>query len=231
MKIKKITDSFNYAIEGIIFAVKTQRNMRIHFAIATLVLLASLFFDLSKLEILLLFFTITLVIVLEMVNTAIEVTIDLNANYYHPLAKIAKNVAAGAVLIAALTSVLVGYLLFFDKLKLVTNTIIFKIKQSDPTVVFICLILIIIITVVIKAFYGRGTPLKGGMPSGHSAVAFGSATAISLLTQDTLIITLAFFLAFIVAQSRVEGKIHSIYEVTVGAIIGTLVAIIIFKLL
>ncbi|CCC58157.1 MULTISPECIES: diacylglycerol kinase [Caloramator] len=231
MKMKKITESFNHAIEGVIFAIKTQRNMRIHFAIATLVLLASLFFDLSKFEILLLFFTITLVIVLEMINTAIEVTIDLNANYYHPLAKIAKNVAAGAVLISALTSVLVGYLLFFDKLKLVTNTVIFKIKQSDPTVVFICLILITIITVVIKAFYGRGTPLKGGMPSGHSAVAFGVATAISLLTQDTLIITLAFFLAFVVAQSRVEGKIHSIYEVTVGAIIGTLVAIIIFKLL
>ena len=182
-------------------------------------------------EILILFFTITLVIVLEMINTAIEVTIDLNANYYHPLAKIAKNVAAGAVLVSAVMAVLVGYLLFFDRLKVVTNTVIFKIKQSDPTVVFICLILITIITIIIKALYGRGTPLRGGMPSGHAAISFGAATAISLLTQDTLIITLAFFLAFVVAQSRVEGKIHSLYEVTVGAIIGILMVIIIFKLL
>lgn len=231
MKVRKITESFNHAIEGIIYSIKTQRNMRIHLLIATLVLIASLFFDLSKIEILLLFLTIALVIILEMVNTAIEVTIDLNANYYHPLAKIAKNVAAGAVLIAALNSILVGYLIFYDKLKGITNTVIFKIKQSDPTVVFICLILVVIATVIIKAFYGQGTPLRGGMPSGHSALAFGTATAISLLTQDTLIITLSFFLAFVVAQSRVEGKIHSLYEVTVGAVLGVLIAIIIFKLL
>ena len=231
MKVRKITESFNHAIEGIIYAIKTQRNMRIHLLIATLVLFGSLFFDLSKIEILLLFLTIALVIILEMVNTAIEVTIDLNANYYHPLAKIAKNVAAGAVLIAALNSILVGYLIFYDKLKGITNTVIFKINQSDPTVVFICLILVVIATVIIKAFYGQGTPLRGGMPSGHSALAFGTATAISLLTQDTLIITLSFFLAFVVAQSRVEGKIHTLYEVTVGAILGILIAIIIFKLL
>ncbi|KRQ86648.1 Undecaprenol kinase [Caloramator mitchellensis] len=231
MKVRKITESFNHAIEGIVYAIKTQRNMRIHLLIATAVLFGSLFFDLSKIEILLLFLTVALVIILEMVNTAIEVTIDLNANYYHPLAKIAKNVAAGAVLIAALNSILVGYLIFYDKLKVLSNTVIFKIKQSDPTVVFICLLLVVIATVIIKAFYGQGTPLRGGMPSGHSAVAFGTATAISLLTQDTLIITLSFFLAFVVAQSRVEGKIHSLYEVTVGAILGILIAIIIFKLL
>lgn len=113
MKIKKISDSFNNAIDGIIYTVRTQLNMKIHFTIAIIVLLLSLFFDFSKIEMLILFFTISLVIVLEMINTAIEATIDVIANYYHPLAKIAKNVSAGAVLIAAINSIVVGYLLFF----------------------------------------------------------------------------------------------------------------------
>jgi diacylglycerol kinase (ATP) len=231
MKIKKITDSFNHAIEGIIYTVRTQRNMKFHMVIAIIVLLFSLFFDFTKLEMLVLFLTITLVIVLEMINTAIEATIDVLANYYHPLAKIAKNVAAGAVLIAAINAVVVGYLLFFDKLNpIIANTVLFKIKQSDTTVVFICLILIVLVTIIVKAIYGEGTPLKGGMPSGHSALSFGAATAISLLTADVLIITLCYFLAFLVAQSRVEAKIHSIYETVVGSILGILITILIFKL-
>lgn len=228
--MKKFTDSFNYAIEGIIYSIKTQRNMKIHIAIAIIVLLFSLFFDFTKIEMLILFLTITLVIVLEMINTAIEAAIDVTANYYHPLAKIAKNVSAGAVLIAAVNSVVVGYLLFFDKLKPITNTVMLKIKQSDTSVVFICLIVIVLVTIVVKAVYGEGTPLKGGMPSGHSALAFGAATAISLMTPDMLIITLCYLMAFLVAQSRVEAKIHSLYETVVGSLLGILIAILIFKL-
>lgn len=230
MKIRKFTDSFNYAIEGIIYAIKTQRNMKFHMIIAIIVLLLSLFFDFTKIEMLILFITITLVIVLEMINTAIEATIDVLANYYHPLAKIAKNVAAGAVLIGAVNAVFVGYLLFFDKLKPMTQTVILKIKQSDTTVVFICLILIIMVTIIVKAIYGEGTPLKGGMPSGHSALAFGAATAISLITSDPLIITLSFFLALMVAQSRVEARIHTLYETIIGSIFGILITILIFRL-
>lgn len=230
MKIKKFTDSFNHAIEGIVYAVRTQRNMKIHIIAAIVVLISSLFFDFSKTDMLILFLTITLVIVLEMINTAIEATIDVLANYYHPLAKIAKNVAAGAVLAAAVNAVIVGYLLFFDKIKPITHTVLARIKQSDPTVVFICLILVVLVTIIIKAVYGEGTPLRGGMPSGHSAIAFGAATAISLVTQDTLIITLCYFLAFMVAQSRVEAKIHSLYETIVGSVLGILITIFIFNL-
>lgn len=231
MKIKKFTDSFNHAIEGIVYTIKTQRNMKIHMVIAVLVLLLSLFFDLTKVELLILFITIALVIVLEMINTAIEATIDVLANYYHPLAKIAKNVAAGAVLVAAVNAIVVGYLLFLDNLRPLTRSVLWKIKQSDTTVFFIALILVVIITIVIKALYGEGTPLKGGMPSGHSAIAFSSATAIAFLTQDILIITLCYFLAFLVAQSRVDAKIHSLYETIVGGLFGILITILIFKLL
>ena len=231
MKIKKFTESFNHAIEGITYTVRTQRNMKIHMVVALIVLFFSLFFNLSKLEMVILLVTITMVLVLELINTAIEATIDVLANYYHPLAKIAKNVAAGAVLVAAANAIVVGYLIFFDKLKPMTNTVLFRIKQSDTTVVFICLILVVIVTIIVKALYGEGTPLRGGMPSGHSALAFGTATAISFLTADMLVITLCFFLAFMIAQSRVESKIHTFYETFVGSILGILITVLIFKLL
>lgn len=231
MKIKKFTESFNHAIEGVIYTVRTQRNMKIHLTAAIVVLLFSLFFNMSKLEMVILLMTIVSVIVLELINTAIEATIDVLANYYHPLAKIAKNVSAGAVLVAAANSVVVGYLLFFDKLKPITNNVLFRIKQSDTTVVFICLILVVIVTIIVKALYGDGTPLRGGMPSGHSALAFGAATAVSFLTADILVITLSFFMAFLVAQSRVEARIHTVYETFVGSILGILITVLIFKLL
>ena len=103
--MKKLLDSFNYAIEGMLYAVRTQRNMRIHMIAALLVLTACFFYDISKMELLILLITITMVITAELINTAIECTIDITTNYYHPLAKIAKNVAAAAVLVTAINAI------------------------------------------------------------------------------------------------------------------------------
>lgn len=230
MKMRKLLDSFNYAINGIIHAVRTQRNMRIHMIVALLVLTACFFYNLTKIEFLILAITITMVIVAEMFNTAIECAIDLTANYYHPLAKIAKNTAAGAVLISAINAVVVGYIIFWDKISFVGPVIIKEIKQSDPYTIFIILLIVLICTVVIKAIFGEGTPLRGGMPSGHSAIAFALATTIALLSKESLAILFSYILAFIVAQSRVDSHIHSILEVFAGAIFGTLLTILLFKI-
>lgn len=230
MKLRKLIDSFNYAIQGIIHTLQTQKNMRFHFFIGIAVLISSLFFNLSRLELIILFISITLVIVLEMVNTAIETAIDLFANYYHPLAKIAKNVAAGAVLVSAINAVVVGYLIFFDRLKPVTGIIVEKVKQSPPHITFIILTVVMLIVIGVKAYFGQGTPLKGGMPSGHSAIAFSMASIISLITKDTLIATLSYIMALLVVQTRVESKIHSVPETVIGAIIGILTSVIIFQL-
>ena len=116
MRVRKLLDSFHYAIDGIIYTLKTQRNMKVHFLAAIAVLFLSLFLKVSKLEVLILFFTISLVIIAEMINTSIEAAIDLITDKYHELAKIAKNVAAGAVLIASLNVIIVGYMIFFDRL-------------------------------------------------------------------------------------------------------------------
>lgn len=229
-KVKKLIDSFNYAIEGIIYAVRTQRNMKIHM-IATLVVLTGCFFyDLSKLELIAITFAISMVLVCEMINTAIEATIDATTNYYHPLAKIGKNVGAGAVLISAINSVFVGYVIFGDRLRPFTFEVMKKIKNSNPYMVFLILVIVSIVTVIVKAIFGEGTPLKGGMPSGHSAIGFSIATTIALLTSEPISIMLAYLLAFIIAQSRVDSEVHSSFEVIVGAIFGTLLTLLIFEL-
>ncbi|AYD40974.1 phosphatase PAP2 family protein [Clostridium fermenticellae] len=228
MKVKKLWDSFNYAIEGIIYSVRTQRNMKIHMIAALVVLTLCFFYDLSKMELLIITISISMVIMAELMNTAIEFVADATANFYHPLVKLAKNVAAGGVLITAINSVLVGYVIFWDKLKYINFLMIKKVKNTNPYAIFIMLVIVCIATIVIKAIFGEGTPLKGGMPSGHSTIAFSIATMISLITGDPAIVTLSYILAFIVAQSRVDSKVHSIFEVFVGAVFGILITVFLF---
>jgi len=230
MKIKKTLESFNNAITGIIDTVRTERNMKVHLILAVCVLIVSFFFDITKYEFLILVVTITMVITAELINTAIEATIDMTTNYYHPLAKIAKNAAAGGVLIAAINALLVGYIIFWDKLSSFSFDLIKKVKNSEPYTIFIVLVIVCIATIIAKAIFGEGTPLKGGMPSGHSALAFSIATAISLITEEPICILLSFLLAFITAQSRVDSEVHSILEVIVGAIFGIILTLLIFTL-
>jgi diacylglycerol kinase (ATP) len=231
MKVKKLVDSFNYAIEGIIYSIRTQRNMKIHMFTTLLVLTATFFYDLSKIELLIITITITLVIVAEMINTAVECAIDATTNFYHPLAKIAKNVAAGAVLVTAINSVLVAYVIFWDRVTPFNRSVMLKLKKSDPDMIFFILVIVCIATVVVKAIYGEGTPLRGGMPSGHSTIAFSLATTITLLSNEPLIMVLSYIIAAIVAQSRVDSEVHSTLEVVFGAIFGTLLTLLLFKVL
>lgn len=230
-KISQIINSFNYAVEGIIYTLKKERNMKIHFLIAFLVLLFSLFFNFSRVELLMLFFTISLVMITEMINTSIEKVVDLYTGEFHPLAKTAKDVAAGAVLIAAMNAVAVAYLLFFDRVNPIATILIYKIKNSPIHLTFISLILVIILIVYIKTKSYTGTPFFGGIVSGHAAVGFTIATSITFLTKDALVTTLSYLIALLVAESRVELKIHSIKEVILGAILGTFITILVFQII
>ncbi|KPU27949.1 diacylglycerol kinase [Caloranaerobacter sp. TR13] len=229
MKVRRLIDSFNYAVSGIIYTLKTQRNMKIHFIAAFLVLFLSLFFNFSRTELLLLIFAISLVIIAEMINTSIEKTIDLITDDYHPLAEIAKNVAAGAVLISAINSVVVAYLLLFDRVNPYTSLIIVKIKNSPIHLTFISIFLVLIITIYVKTLTNTGTPFKGGLVSGHAAVAFATATAITFIGENTLVTTLSFLIAFLVGQSRIEGEIHSTFQVFFGALLGILLTVLVFQ--
>ncbi|MEW9667369.1 diacylglycerol kinase family protein [Ammoniphilus sp. 3BR4] len=120
-EMKRLVRSFGYALEGIAYTIKTQRNMQIHVGAAILALGASWLLQVTWDRVLLVFFSIFLVLILEIVNTAIEATVDLVTAEFHPLAKIAKDAAAGAVLMAALLSFIVGIYVFSGPLLKVLN--------------------------------------------------------------------------------------------------------------
>ncbi len=109
-----LIDSFRCAFKGISFVVRHERNMRIHIVVALYVAFFSAFYDFDRTEIILLVITCASVMIFEIINTSIEVIVDKVSPKYSPLAKIAKDAAAGAVLLAAITSVVVGAVLFFD---------------------------------------------------------------------------------------------------------------------
>ena len=159
MKVRKLIDSFNYAIDGIIYALRTQRNMRIHFIVALIILSACFVYDISKIELIILAITITMVIAAELVNTAIESAIDLSTNYYHPLAKVAKNTAAGAVLITAINAVLVGYIIFWDELTNITFRIMDRVKETEPYIY--CISHSMHSCGCCKGLFWRRNPIKG----------------------------------------------------------------------
>jgi len=251
----KITDvkfwqSFHHAFNGIIYAARTQPNMRVHLAIAAIVLIATLVLRLERVYVIALVIVIALVLALELINTAVEAIVDLLTIAHHPLAKTAKDAAAGAVLIAALASVVVGYLVFYQGI-IGGGTRVYTAVQNVPaSVAFIVLALAAIAVIFAKALFrgpvapaepGKGldsehvlpsgiSALQGGAVSGHTTLAFAAATLLALFYQKPLAAILAYFGALLVAQSRVEGRIHSLFQVIWGAVLGTLVALGIYLL-
>jgi diacylglycerol kinase (ATP) len=229
-----VIESFNYAIEGVIHVLRTQRNMRIHFAIAVGVIVAAVAVGVSKIELIVLLLSITFVLVAEMINTALEGTIDAATTSFDPMAKLAKDIAAGAVLIASVNAVAVGYLVFAGKAADKTARVLDKIRSAPAEITLVALVLTVIVVIATKAWTGRGTPLRGGLPSGHAAIAFAGWTAATYIVGDShrfVVSALTFIMAVLVAQTRVESGIHSALEVAYGGAIGALVTLSVFQLL
>jgi diacylglycerol kinase (ATP) len=229
-----IIESFNYAIEGVIHVLRTQRNMRIHFAVAVVVLVVAAAVGVSKLELIALLISIAFVLVAEMINTAVEGAIDAATTSFDPMAKLAKDIAAGAVLIAAVNAVAVGYLVFAGKAADKSARVLDKLKNAPAEITLIALVLTVIIVIATKAWTGRGTPLRGGLPSGHAAVAFAGWMAATYIVGDShrfIVSALTFIMALLVAQTRVESGVHSALEVAYGGALGALVTLSVFQLL
>jgi diacylglycerol kinase (ATP) len=227
-----IIESFNYAIEGVIHVLRTQRNMRIHFGIAVAVLVIAVAAGVSRLELIALLLSITFVLVAEMINTAVEGTIDAATTSFDPMAKLAKDIAAGAVLISAVNAVAVGYLVFAGKAADKSADVLDRLRDAPAQVTLIALVLTVIVVIATKAWTGRGTPLRGGLPSGHAAIAFAAWVAATYIVGDShrfVVSALTFIMALLVAQTRVESGIHSTLEVASGAAIGALVTLSVFQ--
>lgn len=229
-----ILDSFNYAFEGIIHVLRTQRNMRIHFAIAAGVLIAALALDVSRLELIALLLAIAFVLIAEMINSAVEAAVDVASTSFDPLAKLAKDIAAGSVLIASVIAVAIGYLVFSGDVARRGGRVLDRLSETPEELTLIALALTTIAVIALKAIAGRGTPLRGGWPSGHAAVAFAGWMAVTLVLDSAehrfLISSLTFIIALLVAQTRIESGVHSSVEVATGALVGALVTLGVFQL-
>jgi diacylglycerol kinase (ATP) len=231
---RSLLESFNFAFEGIIHVMRHERNLRIHFAIAFGVIVAAVGFDVTRMELIALLIAISFVLIAEMLNSALEAVVDLASPELNPLAKAAKDVAAGAVLVATVTAVAIGYLVFSGSVADRSSHFLDRLSHAPADLTLVALVATIILVIAAKAITGKGTPLRGGLPSGHAAVAFAGWMATTLVLHDSghrfLISSLTFIMALLVAQTRVEAGVHSALEVTMGGAVGAVVTLAFFQL-
>lgn len=232
MKNGNFLDACQNALDGIIYAITTQSNIKKQLVIAVIVMLVSLFFDLNKAEFLCLMFTVVLIIVAEMINTAIETVVDLYTDLYHPKAKIAKDVAAGGVVITAINAIIVAYFLFFEKISTIGLKMVDEIVNSPVHLAFVSILLTVIVIVTLKAAATKKHKFikENFMPSGQTAVAFAGLTIIWLTTRNVVIFTISLVLALIVAINRYENRKRSKLEIVAGALVGVLMVVLIYGL-
>lgn len=237
MKNDNFFEAWGNATNGIIYSATTQRNIRIQLVLAVIVMVLSLFYGLNTAEFLCLLFAVFMVIFAELINTAIETVVDLFVDVYHPKAKISKDVAAGAVVLAACNALVVGYFIFFkeENLKAISDSIFNNMVKSPMHLAFVAIMLVVIAVISMKAGCSkkteRGELVKEGfVPSGQSAIAFAALTAIWLNSKDIVTFTLALILSIIVVENRVGSNARTKAEIVFGACMGVLIVLLIYGL-
>ncbi|MBI5901860.1 MAG: diacylglycerol kinase [Deltaproteobacteria bacterium] len=229
IKPKNWLESLNCAIEGVIYAFKTQRHVRYHYVIAAAALVLSLLIGLPMVEFVLFSISIVILLFAEMMNTAIEEVVNLVEEKHNLIAKNAKDVSAGAVLISSVGVAIMAYMIFSRHLYEPMGLALKEARMFSGHLAVIALLLVLIAVVVLKATIGRGKPLHGGMPSGHAAVAFSLFTSLSLITLDPTVVILSFIMATMVSHSRLVGGIHTRTEIVIGSLLGTGLTLLVYR--
>ncbi len=230
---KTLMSSFNHAINGFLQSFKLERNMKIHVALAVIVIVTALISQVTRFEMIALVLVIAFVFFAELMNTAVEAVVDIATRHeYNELARLAKDVSAGAVLVAAASALVVGYLVFFRKLYTLSYASVSFINNLPAYITFAALMLVFIAVIVMKSRFMKrgGNYVQGGMPSGHTAFAFALFTAIAFVSGDPVASTFAAVLAMIVAESRMETKVHTFAEVLIGALLGVVITVLVFEM-
>jgi len=222
--------SANFAIEGILHAAKTQKHLRYHYFSAAAVLLLSYVLGVSRMEFLIIALSVIAVLLAEMFNTAIETLVDMVSPEQSEKARVAKDISAGAVLVTACGVAIIGYIILFPYLREAFDTGISITKHSKEEIALIAFIIVLILVIITKAYFGKGLPLSGGMPSGHSALAFSAWIATTYITENFVASLLSFAIAVIIAQSRVGIRAHTIWEVVLGSLMGASVTFLLFRI-
>jgi diacylglycerol kinase (ATP) len=228
VKPRNWIESLNCAIEGIIYTARTQKHMRYHFIIAVLLMLVSLVLHLPLLEFMIFAIAIIMLLTAEMINTAIEETVNLVEEKYNIKAKLAKDAAAGAVLISAIALLIVAYYIFSRYFYRGAEVVLRESQDFYGHMAVVALLLCLVGVVFIKAFSGKGRPLEGGLPSGHAAISFSMWVSVTVITLNPFVSILVFVMAVMISQSRIVRHVHSVGEVVLGALFGGGVTLVIF---
>lgn len=220
-KNRTILESFNNAVSGIFFAIRYERNLRIHFVLGALCLFYSFFLPLNFTERALVVFAIAFVIVTELLNTAIEHVIDHFISVLHdPMIKVVKDLSAGAVFCAAINAVFIGYFILYQKSTIYITHFVDFVRKLQANTIVITPLFIMVMVIVLKLVTKSGSPFRGGFPSGHAAFSFTVFALTVLYSNHHLITVLVFILAFFVSKSRIDLAIHSVWQVVSGALLG-----------
>lgn len=158
--VKRFRRSFRYAYEGIKYALSTQQNMQFHFCAAVIMLMLALLFGLPKTELLFVLLSVTLVIVCELLNTAIERAVDLAMPDRHPLAKIAKDVAAAAVLVSAVFAAIVETIVFYEPISRLFLQAGTSAREWTPELIWALVALAALCVIAMQTLFSRRR--KGG---------------------------------------------------------------------
>jgi len=230
MPLRKWIKSADFAIEGILHAARTQRHLRYHFYSAAAVLLVSYIFGVSRIEFMIISLSVIAVLLSEMFNTAIEAIVDIISPNHSEKARIVKDIAAGAVFLTAFGAAVVGYIVLSPYIRDIFYRGLYIAKHSKEDIAIISFIIVLILVVITKVYSGKGHPLRGGMPSGHAALAFSAWIAVTFTAENFTASLLSFILAVIIAQSRVITKVHTWWEVFLGSLMGAVVTLLLFRI-
>ncbi len=231
VKDHTLLESFDAAVRGLLFCLRQERNFRLHLTVAFAVLFGSIFLDLTLTEFYVLLLVIALVLVAEMVNTALERLVDMVAPQYSRRVRDIKNIGAACVLVAAVVSLFVGYLILGSHLPSSTEPAVAAIRRSPWYLTVIGLLATIALVFFLKISLRSKSLFHGGMPSGHAAFSFGLLAAIFYTTQSLVVTALALPLAILVSQGRVREGIHTWLEVVYGGVLGAGIVTFVFQLI
>lgn len=237
MKIKELPllklifrwlDSANSAAEGVIQAAKTQRHVKIHLIVAFFVLFGCFLIGVDRFEFIAIALITLLVIVAEMFNSSLEALVDLTCPEKNELARIVKDIAAGAVLICAVGALIIGYLILWPYILKILDEGFWIAKHFPEHIAVLAVTIIMLVVIMLKAQLGKGHPLKGGCPSGQTAVIFSIWISITFLSDQTFVIISTLALVVALSLIRIFLRIHSFLDISAGALLGTAITSILF---
>lgn len=230
---KSIFYSVGHAVDGLVHCLRTQRHMRNHFGVAFLVVVGAALLHVEDAPLLALLFSVTVVLVAEMFNTAIEVTVDMIKPTYDPRAKIIKDVAAGAVLLSGLSSAIIGALVYLH------SPVVTSWRQhahyphyssSWPELAVEALVILLILVVAWKVKGCEGSILYDSPVSGRAAFGFFCMALIMANPDDEVRVISTLCLGVLVLIGRSATRRQTVRQVLLGAALGIIVPGVVFAI-